>query len=134
MANKAATPASSQKDVQNLQSEVEYRTKLQDICNKIYAAKNLDEILINLKDEITSLFEAERITVYVVDGDKPVQLRATRAGSVPSAVNWAGSKGVIAATLRICGDGEDSLTNTDVAVETALTFLANTTLKLTPRE
>jgi len=54
--------------VQDLKSEVEYRTKLQDICNKIYAASNLDEILVNLKDEITSLFEAERITVYVVDG------------------------------------------------------------------
>jgi type II secretory ATPase GspE/PulE/Tfp pilus assembly ATPase PilB-like protein len=55
-------------DVQNLKTEVEYRTKLQEICNKIYAAKNLDEILINLQDEITGLLEAERITVYVVDG------------------------------------------------------------------
>ena len=68
----SATPlpnsASNADDVQNLKSEVEYRTKLQEICNKIYAAKNLDEILINLKDEITGLLEAERITVYVVDG------------------------------------------------------------------
>ncbi len=55
-------------DVQNLKSEVEYRTRLQEICNKIYAAKNLDEILINLQGEITGLLEAERITVYVVDG------------------------------------------------------------------
>ncbi len=55
-------------NVQELKSEVEYRTNLQNICNKIYAASNLDEILVNLKDEITSLFEAERITVYVVDG------------------------------------------------------------------
>jgi hypothetical protein len=30
----------------------------------------MDEILINLKDEITDLFEAERLTVYVVDGKK----------------------------------------------------------------
>ncbi|MFH1981390.1 MAG: GspE/PulE family protein [Pseudomonadota bacterium] len=67
-----ATPipnsANNADDVQNLKSEVEYRTRLQEICNKIYAAKNLDEILINLKDEITGLLEAERITVYVVDG------------------------------------------------------------------
>ncbi len=65
----AAEPAKAdnKKDV-DLQSEVEYRTKLQEICNKIYAAKNLDDILINLRDEITGLFEAERITVYVVDG------------------------------------------------------------------
>ncbi|MEW6672637.1 MAG: GspE/PulE family protein [Thermodesulfobacteriota bacterium] len=55
---------------QQLKSEVEYRKKLQQICNDIYAAKNLDEILIDLKDEITSLFECERLTVYVVDGIK----------------------------------------------------------------
>jgi len=66
MAAEAAT-ANNKSDV-DLQSEVEYRTKLQEICNKIYAAKNLDDILINLRDEITGLFEAERITVYVVDG------------------------------------------------------------------
>jgi GAF domain-containing protein len=41
---------------------------LQSICNKIYAASNLDEILIDLKDEITTLFEAQRVTVFVVDG------------------------------------------------------------------
>ena len=54
----------------NLKSEVEYRKKLQEICNNIYAAKNLDEILIDQKDAITSLFEADRITVYIVDGIK----------------------------------------------------------------
>ncbi len=65
----AASPVSEKKDrhIRELTSEVAYRTRLQRICNKINAAGNLDEILINLKDEITSLFEAERITVYVVD-------------------------------------------------------------------
>ncbi len=53
--------------LQHLTSEISYRTRLQEICNRINAAANLDEILINLKDDITSLFEAERITVYVVD-------------------------------------------------------------------
>ena len=53
---------------QKLQSEVQYRKNLQEICNKIYAAANLDEILVDLKDEITGLFECERLTVYVVDG------------------------------------------------------------------
>lgn len=57
-------------DVETLQTEVKYRTRLQDICNKIYAALNLDDIIINLKDEIKSLFEADRITIYYVDGVK----------------------------------------------------------------
>jgi len=47
-----------------------YRKNLQNICNKIHAAGNLDEILVDLKDEVTGLFEAERLTVYVVDGIK----------------------------------------------------------------
>jgi type II secretory ATPase GspE/PulE/Tfp pilus assembly ATPase PilB-like protein len=66
----SSTATSNMDDVQHLKSEVEYRTMLQEICNKIYAAKNIDEILITLHHEITSLFEAERITVYVVDGKK----------------------------------------------------------------
>ncbi|MDJ0721830.1 MAG: GspE/PulE family protein [Desulfobacterales bacterium] len=58
------------KDVQapDLTSEVAYRDYLQEICNKIYAANNLDEILIDLKEDITHLFKAQRITVFVVDG------------------------------------------------------------------
>ena len=57
-------------DVHHLKSEVEYRTKLQDISNQIYAAFNLDEILIDLKDDIVDLIGAERITIYYVDGIK----------------------------------------------------------------
>lgn len=56
--------------VSTLQTEVEYRTRLQEIGNKINAARDLDEILIDLKDDITALFSAERMTVYVVDGVK----------------------------------------------------------------
>lgn len=71
----SASPPSKIKDrhIRELTSEVAYRTRLQKICNKINAATNLDEILINLKDDITSLFEAERITVYVV-GENTHQL------------------------------------------------------------
>ena len=57
-------------DVNELKSEVQYRTRLQDICNKIYSAQNLDEILINTKEEIAALFEADRLTIYYVDGVK----------------------------------------------------------------
>ena len=57
-------------EVQNLKTEVEYRTKLQEIGNQLNSATNLDEILINLHDKILSLFNAQRMTVYVVDGVK----------------------------------------------------------------
>lgn len=58
------------KDVQHLKSEVEYKTKSQELNKKIFAANNLDEILIDLKEEITTIFEAERLTIYYVDGVK----------------------------------------------------------------
>lgn len=57
-------------DVSNLKTEVDYRTRLQEISNKIYSAAKLDEIFIDLREEITSLFEAERMTIYYVDGVK----------------------------------------------------------------
>ena len=56
--------------VQSLRSEVEFRTKSQELNKKIFAASNLDEILIDLKNDITALFDAERLTIYYVDGIK----------------------------------------------------------------
>ena len=70
MQQMSMSPAPKEASVKTLQTEVAYRTRLQNICNKIYAAANLDEILIDLKDDITSLFEAERLTVFVVDGKR----------------------------------------------------------------
>jgi hypothetical protein len=60
---------SNRKDrqIQHLTSEVVYRTRLQAICNRINSASDLDEILIDLKEDITALFAADRVTVYVVD-------------------------------------------------------------------
>jgi type II secretory ATPase GspE/PulE/Tfp pilus assembly ATPase PilB-like protein len=60
--------------------EVAYRTQLQEIGNKINSARDLDEILVDLKDEITSLFSAERITVYVVDGVKRELVSRMKSG------------------------------------------------------
>ncbi len=68
-------------EVENLQHEVTYRARLQDICNKIYAAVNLDDIIITLKDEIKSLFEAQRITIYYVDGVKREIVSRFKAGT-----------------------------------------------------
>ncbi len=59
---------------------VKQRLQLQKIGNKIYATKNIDEILINLKDEITSFFESERITIYVFDGIKRELVSRVKSG------------------------------------------------------
>jgi hypothetical protein len=48
--------------------KVSYYKALHDIANQIHAAEDINEILINLKGEILSFFDADRITIYVVDG------------------------------------------------------------------
>ena len=70
MLKKVETIDTCEEDVLHLQSEVTYRKKLQDIGNKINAANNLDEIIIDISEEIRTLFEAERITIYAVEGKK----------------------------------------------------------------
>ena len=63
------TSNSKNRQIQHLTSEVVYRTRLQAICNRINSASDLDEILIDLKDDITSLFAADRVTLYIVNAE-----------------------------------------------------------------
>ncbi len=44
--------------------------RLHNISQAIHSAKNVDEILIELKDSILKLFDATRITIYAVDATK----------------------------------------------------------------
>ena len=61
-------------------SEAKYKARIQAIGNRLNAANNLGEALINLKDEICELFGAERITVYVVDGVKRELVSRIKSG------------------------------------------------------
>jgi type II secretory ATPase GspE/PulE/Tfp pilus assembly ATPase PilB-like protein len=56
------------RQVEDLKREVEYGLALREITNRIHSARDLNEILINMKDDILRLFDAERITIYAVDG------------------------------------------------------------------
>ena len=84
--DKPVASEGNEADVQHLKTEVAYRTKLQEIISKLYAASNLDEILIDLRNDITSLFEAERLTVYVVDGVKRELVSRFKSGSEVSEI------------------------------------------------
>ncbi|WP_420476595.1 ATPase, T2SS/T4P/T4SS family [Noviherbaspirillum sp. ST9] len=44
--------------------------KLQDVTNKIHATSNLDEIMMDLSQDICDLFNADRLTLYVLGEDK----------------------------------------------------------------
>ncbi len=79
-------PANGETDVQHLKSEVQYRTKLQEISNAIHAASAIDEILIDLKDKIIDLVGAERITIYYVDGVKRELVSRFKSGNEVSEI------------------------------------------------
>jgi type II secretory ATPase GspE/PulE/Tfp pilus assembly ATPase PilB-like protein len=58
----AATP-----DISRLEEQLIVRKRLQDITNRIHAAQNVKQILVDLRDGILALFDAHAITIYVVD-------------------------------------------------------------------
>jgi type II secretory ATPase GspE/PulE/Tfp pilus assembly ATPase PilB-like protein len=63
-----------------------YYKALNDIGNQIHSARDINEILINLKDQILSLFDADRITIYVVDGKRKEIYSRFKAGPTPEEI------------------------------------------------
>ena len=57
-----------------------HQERLLDITNRVHSASNIDEILIDLRDDIIKLFEAERLTIYVVDGIKKDLVSRVKSG------------------------------------------------------
>ena len=59
------TPSPQNK--KSIEQQLEYQKKLNNITQKIHSATDTNDIPLNLQDEILGLFEADRITVYLVD-------------------------------------------------------------------
>jgi type II secretory ATPase GspE/PulE/Tfp pilus assembly ATPase PilB-like protein len=68
------------------QKKLSYYKALNDIANQIHSAKNLNEILINLQDQILSVFDADRITIYIVDWKKKEIFSRFKAGAIPEEI------------------------------------------------
>ena len=64
-----------------LRQQLEYRKRLMDKMNEIHSADNLDTILIHIKDSIATLFEAERITIYLVDSKRNLLISKVKSGT-----------------------------------------------------
>ena len=56
--------------LQELEQKVAYAEQVKLITNKIHAAQDLNQILLDLHKEILSLFDAEGLTLYAVDTEK----------------------------------------------------------------
>lgn len=51
----------------SIDEKLRIRKALQDITNRIHAAQNIKQILVDLKDGILNLFNTHSITTYVLD-------------------------------------------------------------------
>src|SRR5262245_11441060 len=54
----------------NLAEKLSFQQKLQTVTNKVHATKNLDEIILELSQDLCSLFNADRLTIYLTSEDK----------------------------------------------------------------
>jgi type II secretory ATPase GspE/PulE/Tfp pilus assembly ATPase PilB-like protein len=66
------------KDV--LTEKLNFTRKLQAVTNKIHAAYNIDEIMLEVSQDICSLFNADRLTIYTLAEDKTSIISKVKTG------------------------------------------------------
>ena len=73
--NTSVTPHLSERnnsiaaDITDMGNKLAFTKKLQAVTNKIHATKNIDEIILEVSQDISALFEADRITLYIASDD-----------------------------------------------------------------
>ncbi|GAB2182000.1 hypothetical protein DLREEDagrD3_22230 [Denitratisoma sp. agr-D3] len=61
-------------------SRLAFFKSLQSVTNKIHATSNIDEIMLELSQDICSLFNADRLTIYAVGDDKASIISKVKTG------------------------------------------------------
>ena len=64
----------------NLAEKLKFSKDLQSLTNKIHATSNIDEIMLELSQEICGLFNADRLTIYLVSEDKTSIVSKVKTG------------------------------------------------------
>jgi type II secretory ATPase GspE/PulE/Tfp pilus assembly ATPase PilB-like protein len=69
-----------QGNVNEMGAQLEFTKNLNQVTNKIHATNNIDEIMLDVSKDICSLFNADRLTVYVVGEDKASLISKIKTG------------------------------------------------------
>jgi type II secretory ATPase GspE/PulE/Tfp pilus assembly ATPase PilB-like protein len=89
----------------SVKEQLEYQKRLHHITHHIHSARDTDEILLNLQEEILGLFDADRITVYVADPIKNEIVSKFMTGSevaeIRVPINHGSISGFCAASLQV---------------------------------
>src|SRR4051812_34244103 len=63
-----------------LAQKLSFQQKLQAVTNKIHATSNIDEIMVEVSQELCDLFDADRLTIYVLSDDKASIVSKVKTG------------------------------------------------------
>ena len=64
------TAKPSKSDLSDISNKLDFSKNLQGVTNKIHAASNIDEIMLEVSKDICTLFNADRLTIYSLSEDK----------------------------------------------------------------
>ena len=64
----------------NLTEKLEFSRRLQAVANKIHATNNIDEIMLEVSQDVCALFDADRLTIYVVGEDNQSIVSKVKTG------------------------------------------------------
>jgi type II secretory ATPase GspE/PulE/Tfp pilus assembly ATPase PilB-like protein len=71
---------SGQGNVNEMGLRLEFTKNLNHVTNKIHATSNIDEIMLDVSKDICALFNADRLTIYVVGEDKASLISKVKTG------------------------------------------------------
>ena len=87
----------------NLEDQLHFQKRLNNITNQIHSAKDTNEILFSLQNDILGLFDAERLTIYVVDGIKKQIVSKIKTGDEIAEIRVPISNDSIAGYCAVSG-------------------------------
>lgn len=64
----------------DMEARLEYTKRLNYVINRIYATSNIDEIMLDVSKDICNLFNADRLTIYVVSDDGSALISKVKTG------------------------------------------------------
>jgi type II secretory ATPase GspE/PulE/Tfp pilus assembly ATPase PilB-like protein len=78
--NTTATTQLIQTNATDISNGLNFPKNLQTVINKIYAANDLDEIMLEVSKDICALFNADRLTIYALSEDKSFFISRVKTG------------------------------------------------------
>jgi len=90
----------------SLAEKLGFQQKLQAVTNRIHATKNIDEIILELSQELCSLFHADRLTIYLASEDRGSIISKVKTGlnsfkDIKLPVNEQSIAGFVACNKRV---------------------------------